>query len=44
MVAWTRSSSVKWLDLRDGIWLEYPKGFPDRLVVALGGRRGDGGD
>lgn len=43
MVAWTSGSCAKWLDLRDYIWLEYPKVSPDRLImVAIGGRR-DGG-
>jgi len=44
MVARTGSSSAEGLDLRYCIWLEYPKGFPDRLAVAFDGKKEGGED
>lgn len=41
MLAWT-SGSCKWLDLRDCIWLEYPKVPSDRLIMVAVGRKRDG--
>lgn len=43
-MAWTGSSSAEGLDLRYCIWLEYPKGFPDRLAVAFDGKKEGGED